>query len=155
MDSNAIKFIYLAVGIFISLAIVTGLLISLNAYTDAFDIVESSSLGIRGDFLEIEKYNGVTLNGMDVLNTVKKYAKDKYVSVVIDLATIKKLEFNAKIQTEDVYDKKIEILREYLNKSTADGMSYYNKKFRFEVEGLEKIKKDVIDNPVIIKIKEV
>lgn len=154
MDENAIKFIYLAVGIFISLAIVTGLMISLNAYKQAFDIVESSSMGLKGEFIELEKYNGATLKGIDVLNTVKKYAEDDYISVVVDFTGAQNLEFNAKTQTDDAYNNKIEILRNYLNKSTLAGLSYYNKEFRFEVEGLER-NMEKIEGPVVIKVREV
>ncbi len=154
MDDNAIKFIYLAVGVFISLAVVTGLLISLNAYNKAFDIVESNSMGLRGEFIEIEKYNGVTLKGIDVLNTVKKYAEDDYISVVVNFSGMQNIEFNAKQQTEEAYNNKIEVLRNYLNKSNMSGLSYYNKEFRFEVEGLEK-NKEKIDSPIVIRVKEV
>lgn len=155
MDSNAIKFIYLAVGLFISLGIITGLIISINSYTKAFEIVESSSLGIRGDFLEVERYNGVTLKGIDVLNVVKKYAEDEFVSVKVKLASAGEIEFNAQTQSDNVYDLKIKTLRQYLNGESASGLSYYNKAFKFDVEGLEKIKKQEIDSPVVIRIREV
>ena len=155
MDSNAVKFIYLAVGLFISLGLITGLILSINAYTKAFDIVESSSMGIRGDFLEVERYNGVTLKGMDVLNVVKKYAEDKFVSVKVRFISAGQLEFNAHTQSEAAYDSNINSLRRYLDKQSVSGLSYYNKKFRFEVEGLDKIKDHEIDNPVVIKIREV
>lgn len=155
MDSNATKFIYLAVGIFISLGIITGLILSLSAYVEAFDIVESSSLGIRGDFLEVEKYNGVTLKGMDVLNVVKKYAEDDYVSVIVKLAGAGEIYFEPKKISEKIYESRIDMLRNYLNKETASGLSYYNKSFKFDVEGLDKIKHKEIDNPVIIRVREV
>ncbi|MEG0072864.1 MAG: hypothetical protein RR922_01180 [Clostridia bacterium] len=159
MDENANKMVVIATGLFISIAIVTGALISINAYTKSYQILEENKFGIIDSFAELEKYNNTNLRGIDALNAAKKYWRHKFVIIEVRLKRGATTQFS-KDDTDDAYERKVADLRKDLEGTGPQGFSNFNKNFLVTLSNPDKPDgaipyKGKIDTKVKITFKEV
>ena len=112
MENSTSKAIMIGVGIFVTVAITSGILFSINQMKDIYSKVYETDTSITSRFSEYDAFDGTTVTGVDVINAISKY-KD-LVSVV---------NTTIPVRTEYLNDKKFE---EAMNK-------FYTYKFSSEL----------------------
>ncbi len=80
MDNITNKALIIAVGIFVTIAITSGILASINEMKDIYKQVYETDTSITSRFSEFDKYDGTIMNGIDLYNAVKKYNNGNYYS---------------------------------------------------------------------------
>lgn len=80
MENSTSKAIMIGVGIFVTVAITSGILFSINQMKDIYSKVYETDTSITSRFSEYDAFDGTTVTGVDVINAISKY-KD-LVSVV-------------------------------------------------------------------------
>lgn len=97
MENSTSKAIMIGVGIFVTVAITSGILFSINQMKDIYSKVYETDTSITSRFSEYDAFDGTTVTGVDVINAISKY-KD-LVSVV---------NTSIPVRTEYLNDKKFE-----------------------------------------------
>lgn len=87
MDEIATKAIIIGVSVFITLVIVTVLILEFTQIQDIYKITAESNVSFESKIDEFNKYRDSNniFNGLDVNNTIKKYKEDKTVDVCIEM----------------------------------------------------------------------
>lgn len=121
MEWISARSIYIGVGIFVTLAIVSGVVLSFNKMGDIYGQVAKTEISIKDQFDNVyAMYNGAKLNGVDLLNTLKKYEDDKNVNVEYPEHKV------VKNKAKDESKREVEILQE-LMEAKKTGFSYEKK----------------------------
>ena len=86
MDEIVTKALIIGVSIFITLIIVTVLILEFTQIKDIYRITAESNITFEQRLDEFDKYRDSSnyFNGLDVKNTIEKYRNDKSVEVCID-----------------------------------------------------------------------
>lgn len=85
MDWIANKYILIAVGLFITIIILTSILGALDEVGNIYNLTNKTNISIKEKIDTIySKYDGVTLNGVDLINTLKIYENDSNISIELD-----------------------------------------------------------------------
>lgn len=84
MDYITSKVFVIAVGILVTLTIVTGVIMALSSVNDVFDKVENTDTSIYDQYDNIySMYSGSKLNTVGLLNTLRKYEEQEDVHVLV------------------------------------------------------------------------
>ncbi len=81
MDDSATKAIQIAVGIFVTIIITTGVIYVINNIKDIYGGVYKTNVGLQDEFYEFDEYENTEKTGIDLLNTVKKYLDSNIVKI--------------------------------------------------------------------------
>lgn len=98
MDNITNKALIIAVGIFVTIAITSGILVSINEMKDIYSKVYETDTSITSRFDEFDSYDNTTKTGIDLLNTANKYMKSSTVTVKLN---------NNDIKNSDLLDESI------------------------------------------------
>lgn len=83
MDEISTRYIIIAVGIYITLIVLTSVIFVVNNVKDVFSVSNRTNISIQSRIDSIEDmYNGATLNGVDLVNAITRYEEDDTVTVV-------------------------------------------------------------------------
>lgn len=82
MDFMANKALLIAVGVFITLAITSGVLMVINNIQQIYGQVYNTDTSITSQFSEVDKFSGGEFTGLDIANALRKYEDDKYKNIV-------------------------------------------------------------------------
>lgn len=120
MEWISSKAVYIGVGIFVTIAIVSGVIMSFTKVGEIYGQVQSLNISIKDELDNIySKYSGAKLNGVDLLNVIKKYEQDDDIEVWYPERNeiLKSSEYISHTKREVV------ILGEYMESGT-NGFSY-------------------------------
>lgn len=98
MGDSANQAIRIAVSIFVTIIIVTGVLMVINNVKEVYSKVYKTNTGLQSEFYEFDEYENTEKTGIDLLNTVKKYLDDPIVYVTLNQNDVK---YN--LSTSDYY----------------------------------------------------
>lgn len=84
MDSITNKALIIAVSIFVTISITSGILISINQMKNIYSKVYNTDTSITSKFNEFDPYDNTEKTGIDLLNTVNKYLGRSDVSVYLE-----------------------------------------------------------------------
>ncbi|MEG1009005.1 MAG: hypothetical protein RSE41_06705 [Clostridia bacterium] len=114
MDYISTKAVYIAVGIFVTISIVSGIMFIMNQISNVYSDVNSTDVNIKNRFSEYTMYENVELSGLDLINTVKKYSDYNNVKICIGTNTdeINNTDFINKTKLPS-YNKEIEYKKNY------------------------------------------
>ena len=73
MENSTSKAIIIGVGIFVTVAITSGILFSINQMKDIYSKVYETDTSITSRFSEYDAFDNTTVTGVDVLNAISKY----------------------------------------------------------------------------------
>ncbi|MNI59214.1 hypothetical protein D3C73_1143660 [compost metagenome] len=110
MDYISNKALVIAVGVFVTLAIASGVLYTISTIKDIYKGVNQTDISIKKDFKEFDMYENTQFTGIGVYNTAKKYLKNGLVTVNVVEST------GTRAINNDVQIARIE---DMLNKNTA------------------------------------
>jgi len=83
MDYITSKIFVMGVGIFVTLAIFTGVILVFSEVNDVFEAVENTDTSIYNQYDNIySMYSQSTLNTVGLLNTLRKYENDANVHIL-------------------------------------------------------------------------
>lgn len=83
MDNISTKNILIAVGIFIIIVILSVFVYAYSSVQDIYESVNATNISIKDEFDDITtQYNNTICNGVDLVNTIKKYENSEDVIVV-------------------------------------------------------------------------
>lgn len=84
MDYITSKTFMIAIGIFVTLVIVTGLILVFTKISDIYNLTENTNTSILSQYDNLySMYSGAKLNTVGLLNTLRKYQEDPEVGVKI------------------------------------------------------------------------
>jgi len=87
MDYITSKVFVIAVGILVTLTIVTGVIFVLSSVNDIFDAVENTNTSIYDQYDNIySTYGGATLNTVGLLNTLRKYEEEEGMHILVSFS---------------------------------------------------------------------
>lgn len=82
MDEISTRYIIMAVGIYITLIVLTSVIFVANNVGDVFSVANKTNISIQSRIDSIEDmYDGATLNGVDLVNAIARYEEDDTVTV--------------------------------------------------------------------------
>lgn len=82
MDEISTRYIIMAVGIYITLIVLTSVIFVANNVGDVFSVSNRTNISIQSRIDSIEDmYDGATLNGVDLVNAIARYEEDDTVTV--------------------------------------------------------------------------
>lgn len=87
MDFMANKALMIGVGIFITLAIASGVLMIVDNIRQIYSQVYETDTNITSRFGEYDKYENSELLGIDLINAVKKYKNNSNVKIYLGSGT--------------------------------------------------------------------
>lgn len=73
MENSTNKAIVIAVGIFVTVAITSGILFSINEMKNIYSQVYETDTSITSRFSEFDAFDGTIVTGVDVINAKNKY----------------------------------------------------------------------------------
>lgn len=73
MENSTNKAIMIGVGIFVTVAITSGILFSINQMKDIYSNVYETDTSMTSRFSEYDAFDGTTVTGVDVINAINKY----------------------------------------------------------------------------------
>ena len=82
MNEITNKAIVIAVGIFITVAITSGILISIDKMKEIYEKVYETDISLKNNFSEFDQYDNTRKKGIDVANAINKYTRGDYSSYV-------------------------------------------------------------------------
>lgn len=83
MDDISTKYIIMAVGIYITLIVLTSVILVINKVGDVFSVTNRTDISIQSRIDSIEDmYHNSVLNGVGLVNTITKYEEDA--TVIVD-----------------------------------------------------------------------
>lgn len=119
MSALSNKAIIIAVGLFVTIAITSGILYTVSQIKNIYKGVYETDISITRGFDEYDKYDNTVLTGIDMLNAANKYVNSPMVTVkendtVLNTAvqvsyikdrldSIASLEYNAKLERINDY----------------------------------------------------
>lgn len=83
MDNITNKALIIAVGIFVTIAITSGILVTINEMKVVYQKVYETDTSITSRFDEFDTYDNTVKTGIDLLNTANKYLDSDTVSVYL------------------------------------------------------------------------
>lgn len=85
MDILSNKAILISAGILISIAIMTAVLVTVNQVKKAYGLVNNADVSALKEFDDIIiEYSGTEMNGTDLVNTVKRFENNGYITIEYD-----------------------------------------------------------------------
>lgn len=81
MDSISNRAIMIGVGILITIAITSSILVIIGQIRDIYSSVYETDISIQSSFNEFDKFNNSKKTGVDLLNTVRKYKDEPLVKI--------------------------------------------------------------------------
>lgn len=111
MDEISTKAIVIGISIFVTMIIITFILLEYDQISDLYKNVEKTDISFESKLDELDKYRDSNneFNGLDVRNTIKKYENSKLVDVCIrespddicnDSINIDSLDYSTKYYSE-------------------------------------------------------
>ena len=94
MNEITNKAIVIAVGVFVTIAITSGILLSINQMKDIYEKVYETDISIKNDFSEFDQYDNTNKKGIDIANALNKYTMGEYASYVTILVSDSSVEVN-------------------------------------------------------------
>ena len=82
MESVTNKALVIAVGIFITIAITSGILFVISAMRDVYEDVYETDISLTSKFSEFDKFDNTEVTGLDIANALNKYSQDEYKNYV-------------------------------------------------------------------------
>ena len=82
MESVTNKALVIAVGIFITIAITSGILFVISAMKDVYEDVYETDISLTSKFSEFDKFDNTEVTGLDIANALNKYSQDEYKNYV-------------------------------------------------------------------------
>ncbi len=82
MESVTNKALVIAVGIFITIAITSGILFVISAMRNVYEDVYETDISLTSKFSEFDKFDNTQVTGLDIANALNKYSQDEYKSYV-------------------------------------------------------------------------
>lgn len=73
MENSANKAIMIGVGIFVTVAITSGILFSINQMKDIYSNVYETDTSMTSRFSEYDAFDNTIVTGVDVINAISKY----------------------------------------------------------------------------------
>lgn len=118
MENSTNKAIVIAVGIFVTVAITSGILFSINEMKNIYSKVYETDTSITSRFSELDAFDDTIVTGVDVINAKNKYGDKVEInsttfSGIIDLSKEENkmkfysLKFNSTLEVEDEENFKI------------------------------------------------
>lgn len=142
MEDSSTKAISFAVGIFVTIVIVTLVVASFNKIKEAYTLTKNTDTTIHSQFDNIYlTYDGKKLNGMGLLNTIKKFEDDTNIVSYVDYPgrdDIKALAAHDGIRES-----------EQLKKFLDERKLYKGRRYKYETE--YKVEVKVISEKTVIK----
>ncbi len=80
MSSITNKALVIAVGIFVTIAITSGILLTIGKMRDIYQDVYQTDISLSNRFSEFDEYDGTEKTGLEVANTLNKYQDGNYYS---------------------------------------------------------------------------
>ncbi len=80
MSSITNKALVIAVGIFVTIAITSGILLTIGKMRDIYQNVYQTDISLSNKFSEFDEYDGTEKTGLEVANTLNKYQAGNYYS---------------------------------------------------------------------------
>ncbi len=80
MSSITNKALVIAVGIFVTIAITSGILLTISKMRDIYQDVYQTDISLSNKFSEFDQYDGTEKTGLEVANTLNKYRDGNYYS---------------------------------------------------------------------------
>lgn len=82
MDILSNKAVLIGFGVLISIIVMTGVLFSINQIKEIYGYVDETDISVVKEFEDIfTEYNGAEMNGVDLVNTIKRFEGNTLVSV--------------------------------------------------------------------------
>lgn len=110
------KAFVIAVGIFVTVAISTGIIVVFSNVNVIYGNIDKLDVSLSSKFNKFDMYNNTELTGLDMINTARKYANDKSVKV-INGTTGEQINITEKIEN---LRSKVEFHSKYLVKLTLE-----------------------------------
>lgn len=79
MDSITNKALIIAVGVFVTIAITSGILLTINQMKDIYSKVYETDTNITNRFDEFDAYENAEKTGIEVANAFSKYGSDRII----------------------------------------------------------------------------
>ena len=117
MDEISSQAISIAVGVFVTIAIVSGVFYVINEMKVIYEQVYETDISIQSSFSEFEQYDNTVKTGIDVLNVVKKYLNNSQVKITISGVEIDE---TSTFYTNYVNKKNTDQLENFLSKLGED-----------------------------------
>lgn len=77
MENSANKAIMIGVGIFVTVAITSGILFSINQMKNIYSNVYETDTSMTSRFSEYDAFDNTIVTGVDVINAINKYGSSK------------------------------------------------------------------------------
>lgn len=146
--------IYIGVGIFVVLAIATGVILSFNKVGEIYGRVATTQISIKDKFNNVySMYSDASLNGVELLNTIKRYEDDKTIVVnyigretilaVVDENSTNDNNTETKLLPISNSKREVTILKEFME----------TKHLGFAYENMYSVKVEKDANKIIINFK--
>lgn len=103
MDYISNRALMISVSIFVTLAIVSGVLVTINQVKGIYKNVYETDVSIKKNFYEYDMYDNVEFTTVDVYNTAKKYYNSDVVSVYM-LSYGVEVKLNTNTEIERMYN---------------------------------------------------
>ena len=98
MENSANKAIMIGVGIFVTVAITSGILFSINQMKNIYSNVYETDTSMTSRFSEYDAFDNTIVTGVDVINAISKYGSSKVACI----------DFSADSPGEDFYSKRFD-----------------------------------------------
>lgn len=131
MDDISTRTIIIAVNVFVTIAIVSILIMMFADMREAYGAVANIDTSIYNKFDDIySMYNGKKVTGIGLLNTIKKYEDQEDVKIIYpESERIQQTVANSKIGTlEEDHIREVEYVKNFMEKS----QTYESERFRYE-----------------------
>lgn len=101
------KAIVIAIGIFITVAITSAILITIDQMREVYSDVYETDITISSGFQEFDQYDGTEKTGLDLLNALNKYFNNSSVKINVGSDT------NVNNRTQDYINNNYDIQDRY------------------------------------------
>ena len=116
MNTVTNKALVIAVGIFITIAITSAILVSIDLMRQVYSDVYETDINISSGFQEFDEYDGTTKTGLDLLNALNKYYNSSNVKISVKNGGI----------TSETQNMDAAIIELYDPEKTASPKTQYN-----------------------------
>ncbi len=142
MDDTSTRAINFAVALIVTLVVVTLVVASFSKIKEVYKLTKNTDISLHGRFENIyQTYDGKELNGMGLLNTIKKFedATDLVESITYPSSSTVKATAQAQGKREST------LLKEYLKQNKKVGTHTFTFSNKYKVEVKEVSGKTVIN----------
>ena len=123
MDYITSKVFVIAVGIFVTLSIVTMAMLGFSKLGEIFNVVENTDISIRNQYDNMySMYAGAELNTVRLLNTLRKYEEDD--SVKIQVKGVNTYIINIDDDNTDSIQNKTDMINHIEDQILAESVHY-------------------------------